>query len=474
MSEIQVVLYDLGYLSILLLLGVFLRKNVKAIQNLYIPASLLGGFCGLVLGPQVLGAVAPASFPITASIGKWSGVLVNIVLGVSFFGTKPSGKFGRTALSAVTVGGIAHQMQVVVGLLCAMFLMTMYEGLPIAFGLTPVFGFHGGHGTANSAGAALEQAGWADGTTVCNTMATAGLLSGIIIGMIVINIGIRRGYAKLVSKPAAVPKAVKEGIVPQDERTAIGNGVTYSDSLDPLALQLAFVGIILVMAKVLSEGLIALHPILKNVPMFACAMICGAFLNFVMKKLGLSHYIDRPTINRIAGVALDFLVCSAIATLSVKVFATYLVPMLITIVTVILVNLFANFYFGWKVFDEDWFERTLGSYGLESGVLATGLMLLRVVDPKFETTGQESAAASAALCYPWSLPYVMFMPALAMSGASPMLILGISAGLLAVFLVVARVFFWHSDRKFIDILSAQRMAPVQNMEACRETGESNS
>ena len=91
-------------------------------------------------------------------------------------------------------------------------------------------------------------------------------------------------------------------------------------------------------------------------------------------------------------MALDFLVCSAIATLSIKVFALYLVPMVVTIAVVVLVNLFVNFYFSWKVFDEDWFERALGSYGLESGVLATGLMLLRVVDPEFKTSGQESAA----------------------------------------------------------------------------------
>jgi ESS family glutamate:Na+ symporter len=129
----------------------------------------------------------------------------------------------------------------------------------------------------------------------------------------------------------------------------------------------------------------------------------------------------------------------------------------------IIVNLIVNFYFGWKVFDDDWFERTLGSYGLESGVLATGLMLLRVVDPKFETTGQESAAASAALCYPWSLPYIMIMPALCFS-LSPWIILGISAALLVVFLVIARVFFWHSDRKFSDILNGKSSSPVQNQE----------
>ncbi|MCU6701497.1 sodium/glutamate symporter [Muriventricola aceti] len=466
MNEIATVMYDLGILSVLLLLGICLRKKIRFFQNIYIPASLLGGFCGLLLGPQVLGHFFSVSLPIGGTIGKWPGVLVNIVLGVSFFGATQNKKFGRTALSAVTVGGIVHQVQVVAGLIVAMVMMMFYTELPLAFGLTPVYGFHGGHGTANAAGAALEAAGWADGVSVANTMATAGLLSGIIIGMVIINIGVRRGYAKLVSKPQDVPRSVKEGIVPMGERTSIGMGVTYNDALDPLALQLSFVGIILLMAKLLAKGLIAIHPILSNVPDFACAMISGAVLSFIMKKAGLSHYIDRATINRISGVALDFLVCSAIATLSVKVFALYFVPMITTIAVIIVLNLITNFYFSWKVFDDDWFERAIASYGLESGVLATGLMLLRVVDPKFETTGRESAAASAALCYPWSLPYVMLMPALAFS-LSPMTILGFSVLLLVVFLVVARVFFWHPERKFSDILSGSSSRPVQNEEALR-------
>lgn len=172
MSEIARVLYDLGILSILLLLGVFLRKKVRFLQNLYIPASLLGGFCGLMLGPQILGSFAPFSLPIGGTISKWPGMLVNIVLGVSFFGSAQNKNFGKTALSAVTVGGIAHQAQVVAGLIVTIIMMTFYTDLPLAFGLTPVFGFHGGHGTANAAGAALEAAGWADGVSVSNTMAT--------------------------------------------------------------------------------------------------------------------------------------------------------------------------------------------------------------------------------------------------------------------------------------------------------------
>ena len=91
----------------------------------------------------------------------------------------------------------------------------------------------------------------------------------------------------------------------------------------------------------------------------------------MMRKLDWQDYIDRATINRISGVALDYLVCAAIATLSLKVFSLYMVPLLVTITVMIIVNLAANFYFPWKIFDVDWFERAVASYGLESGVLAT-------------------------------------------------------------------------------------------------------
>ena len=451
MNTIKIVFTDLATLSVLLLLVMFVRKQVKFIQNLYLPVSLIGGFLGLLLGPQILGHYTGVSLPLGKTIAQWPGILVNVVLGLSFFGTESSKNSGRLALSAVNQGGLVHQTQVCVGLGLTMLLMQFYPDLPLAFGLTPVFGFHGGHGTANAAGAALVQAGWADGLAVSNTMATAGLMSGIIIGMIIINVGVRRGFAQKVSKPQDVPQDIKEGIVPVEKRKSIGKGVTYNDALDPLALQLGFVGIILGMANILSRSLSWVHPLLKQIPLFACAMICGAVLSQVLKKLGLADYIDRPTISRIAGVALDFLVCSAIATLSLKAFALYLVPMLIVIVTMVVVNVLVNFYFGYKMFDVDWFERTMGSYGLESGILATGLMLLRVVDPKFETTGQESAASSAALCYPWSLPYVMFGPMLAFLVPGWMM-LGGSFALWIVFYLIARKFFWHPERKFSDIV----------------------
>ena len=104
MNTIKIVFTDLATLSVLLLLGMFVRKKVKFIQNLYLPVSLIGGFLGLLLGPQILGHYTGVSLPLGKTIAQWPGILVNVVLGLSFFGTESSKNFGRLALSAVNQG----------------------------------------------------------------------------------------------------------------------------------------------------------------------------------------------------------------------------------------------------------------------------------------------------------------------------------------------------------------------------------
>ena len=48
-------LYALGVLSMFLLLGVYIRAKVPLFQKTFIPASVIGGFILLILGPIGLG-----------------------------------------------------------------------------------------------------------------------------------------------------------------------------------------------------------------------------------------------------------------------------------------------------------------------------------------------------------------------------------------------------------------------------------
>lgn len=123
MSAIQTVVYDFGALSLLMLIGYFIRKKSRLLQDLYLPAALVAGFVGLLLGPQVLGRFSPVYFPITDSMRDWPSILNAVLFSVSFLGAKAT-DFGETALSTTIQGGIAHQTQVCVGLLCAFFFIS--------------------------------------------------------------------------------------------------------------------------------------------------------------------------------------------------------------------------------------------------------------------------------------------------------------------------------------------------------------
>ena len=73
------VLIDFSYISLLLMMGYWLRRHVRLLQKYYIPVALLAGVLGLLLGPQVLGKISPVYFAYSGSLSQWSNVLSTIV-----------------------------------------------------------------------------------------------------------------------------------------------------------------------------------------------------------------------------------------------------------------------------------------------------------------------------------------------------------------------------------------------------------
>lgn len=53
-------------------------------------------------------------------------------------------------------------------------------------------------------------------------------------------------------------------------------------------------------------------------------------------------------------------------------------------------NIFTVMYIGPRIFREAWFERSIAEFGQAMGVTATGLMLLRTVDPDSKTVATEA------------------------------------------------------------------------------------
>lgn len=432
------VIQDFAVVSMLLAIGYFLRMKIKLFQRLFLPASILGGAVGLLLGPQLLGLYSPVHIVYTESVPQWAGVLLAVTFACSFLGESIE-KITKQAVASTMVSGMVHQSQAVLGLIVAFFFSAT---IPIGFGLLPLYSLHGGIGYSVPVATIFANEGyWPDAVPVAITIATIGVVWGMVFGIVLINIGIRKGLlAHTTATLDDLPEEFRTGYIPLGQRKPIGYAVSKSSSVDPLTLQLAFVGVVVLCAIYLRKFLIGIDPFWNNLPLLSASLICSGIWGLIIARIPFLHNcIDRNSMERISNVSLEYLITSAVATTSIEAFVTYVIPIAIICIVTIAASTWLTFFFSKRWNLKDWFACAVAQYGSYLGLLSTGLLLAKIVDPDHETIAAETVAANATLSYSFTLPYLLIMPMMVM--VNPKMVFIISVVLLVVFFIAGELFF---------------------------------
>ena len=383
-------------LSVLLIAGKILRVQLPLLQKLYLPSSVVGGILGLVLLTSFPGLV-PGD--IVREMRLMPGFLINVIFATLFLGVAlpKMQDFASSVFSQLTLAQIVVWGQYVVGIgLCGFVLMPCF-GVHPAFGNLLELGFEGGHGTVGGMSQAFTAKDWSDGIALGYTVATVGMIVGIVLGMVLVNWAYRRGLVKTVRPFAMRTVSERRGIHARDRRPSAGKQTVSSDSVDSLAWHIAIVGI----SVLIGWGIwLPVSGQLKGFPLFPLCMIGGVILQAVAKLFRVDLLIDRVQMERISGAALDFLALSAIATIELSVVVANWMPLTIMIVSGIAWTTFAVLFFGPRLFKVAWFERAIAEFGQATGVTATGLLLLRTVDPESKTPASASFAGKQLLHEP--------------------------------------------------------------------------
>ena len=170
-----------------------------------------------------------------------------------------------------------------------------------------------------------------------------------------------------------------------EERPPAGRQTVICDSIDSLAWHIAITGV----AVLIGYGIRLLIP-LKGFPLFPLCMIGGVILSYGAKLIGKDLLIDRGQMERVSGASLDFLVVSAVATIQLKVVADNWLPLTILVLAGTAWTAWVVLFVSPRIFRDAWFERAIAEFGQATGVTATGLMLLRTVDPENRTSAAMS------------------------------------------------------------------------------------
>ena len=426
-------------LSTLLVAGKILRVQLPVLQKLYLPSSVVGGLLGLVLLSSF-----PDSVPkeMITEMRLLPGFLINVIFATLFLGVAAPkmSNFASAVFSQLTLAQIVVWGQYVVGIGVCGFLLVPAFGVHPAFGNLLELGFEGGHGTVGGMSQAFVAEGWSDGIALGYTVATVGMIVGIVFGMVLVNWAYRRGLVKTVRPFSKRSKAERRGIHERTNRPSAGRQTVAADSVDSLAWHIAIVGL----SVLIGWGLWLLVP-LKGFPLFPLCMVGGVLLQAGAKLVHVDLLVDRDQMTRISGAALDYLALSAIATIELSVVAANWMPLAIMIVCGVVWTVFAVMFFGPRLFKTAWFERSIAEFGQACGVTATGLLLLRTVDPAGKTPASASFAGKQILHEPAMNLWVALAFALIFASGWMKVFL-ISLAMLVLWIVVAAVLIVRGRR----------------------------
>lgn len=437
--------YDFCLMSLLLFLSKIIRIKVKAVQKLFVPSALIAGLLGLLLGEQGLNIM-----PFSSEMSGYPGILIAILFASMFLGKQEKTSF-KGMISSVGdtffVNAAAEMSQFGVFIIIGSALLPiLFTGIQQAFGLMLPAGFIGGHGTAAAVGETLGVSGWEEALSVGQTFATIGLLGGIGIGIILVNIGLRKGYVESTGDVKELLSEMSAGLVPQEERQSIGAATVNPMSIDPLTWHIALVLIAVGAAYLVNMGLKVLIPSLAF-PLYGLALLCGVALQKILKLIKMDSYVDRQIITHIGSSATDYLIAFGIATTKLSVVIKYARPILFLSALGFLFIVAWHFVVSRRFFRDHWYERSLYIFGMSSGVMATGVILLRIVDPDFRTGVLEDFGVAWIFMSIVDLMIVSLAPTLVMSGYG--LLFGVCLLALAAccLLLSAKLFGLHGHKR---------------------------
>jgi len=384
MGNLQEVFFSIMVLFMFLLIGKVLRVKVKFFQKIFLPSSVIGGFIALALGPYLLNAI-PLEF-----VTLWRqmpGLLINVVFASLFLGLAIPGigtiwKQGGSQICFGFVMGFGQYFTAI--LVTALVLIPLFDVPPI-FATILEIGFSGGHGTAAGMQQVFYDLGWPAGAALGQMSATVGIITAVVGGVFYVNIAIRKGYSSQLNQKNGLPEFKKTGLIPEENRTSSSRATVASESIEPFAFHFAIIALAILLGWAMLGAVKQIHPILDGFPLFPLAMIGGMIIQIASKPLKVDKYYDRSTFERILGFALDFLVVAAIASLRLDLFVENIGPFALLMVAGILWVFFCLIYLAPRMLPKFWLERGVTEFGMQSGVTAMGLLLLRLVDSNYRT-----------------------------------------------------------------------------------------
>lgn len=386
-----------------LLVANSLKKLIPALKKSLIPSSVLGGLFLLVVSVIYEAITGQNLFNTDFFGGNGAGMLEvltyhGLALGFIAASLKPSSSaFGRERRREVFDTGVTtvatYLLQGVLGLGITILTALLIKDMFAAAGMLLPFGYGQGTGQALNYGSIYElEDGFIGGRSFGLTIAAMGFLSASLGGVIHLNLLRKKGlkynwdHGEEENQSLSLQDVQGPGEIPM-------NG-----SIDKLTMQLVFIVLAYLLAHVMMSVLGNLVGALKSILYgfnfllgVLAAILIKAVNRFLMKKgIVRRQHISAFLMTRLSGFFFDMMIVAGVAAIRVNVLTKYW-PVIIVLG---LVGVFSTYFYtrfvAKKLFPHYAEEQFMATFGMLTGTASTGIILLRELDPDFETPAAEN------------------------------------------------------------------------------------
>lgn len=406
---------QVGLISILVVAANVLRRKIPFVRKSLMPTAVIAGF--LLLGIKYTNTV-PVD-PIFLEMLTYHGLTIGFIAMALRVPKVIGGEAGSMTVKNSACIVSTYLIQGFVGLVVSLFLAyTFMPDLFKASGILLPMGFGQGPGQANNIGTTYEvNFGFKGGTSYGLAIAATGYLVACIFGVIYLNVQAKKGNVNRFqggdSESVTLDTFQNEGEIP------------ISQSIDKLSIQLALILVVYLVTFLFIWGFTSLLSTyipglakLLNSTLWGFTFIFGSLfallarslLNFFKKvKFSQHQYQNNYLLNRISGVAFDVMIVSGIATIDFDDISGLWIPF---IITTVIGGVVTFVYLRWickKVYPEYRQEAFLSMFGMLTGTISSGVLLLREIDPNFDTPAANNMITGSSLAVLFGAPLLVLI-----------------------------------------------------------------
>lgn len=432
------IIIQLGVIAALLLIANMLRRRIPFVRKSLMPVSVLAGFMMLAVKLILEKGFKISNFfdvELLDTVVYHCIALGFIAMSLRVGRQNAKGAAAVGAKSGAMIVG-AYLVQGLCGLVITVLLgLTLMPGLYKPAGLLLPMGYGQGPGQANNIGMTYESYGFAGGQSFGLAIAAAGYICACTVGVIMLNLWKKRNA---VSAPAEASEA-GDGLTVEYFQDR--NEIPVSDSIDKLSVQMGFVLLVYFITYLVTLGVTsALSAWAPGLAKLLNSMLWG--FNFIIgsavamltktllgkaKKSGLMarQYQNDYLLNRLSGFFFDLMIVAGIACIDPEDLKGLWVPFILMAVFGGIVTWFYLKKLSRTLYPDYYHEGLISMYGMMTGTIGSGILLLREIDPDFKTPAANNLVLGSSYGILFGAPLLILVTTAAKSDALLYAVMGI-------------------------------------------------